>query len=120
MSEQGQGGGGRGFGPFLLGLAVGAVLGFLFAPDAGDVTRAKLTQRLRGLKGLAEEKAGELADRVVGEGTSDDPGETPPAALPSAREELERRLAEARRRRRAGKPARSAAAEVAEEDEPVA
>ena len=109
MSERGSG-----FGPFMLGLAVGAVIGFLFAPDAGDVTRAKLTKKLRGLKDLAEEKAGELAERVVGEGEG--AGEAGPEALPSAREELERRLAAARRRRRAGNPARPAA----EEDEPVA
>ncbi|MBI1967017.1 MAG: YtxH domain-containing protein [Gemmatimonadetes bacterium] len=104
MSERG-----AGFGPFLLGLTVGAVIGFLFAPDAGEVTRGKLTKKLRGLRDLAEEKVGELAE-----------GETGPAALPSAREELERRLAEARRRRRTGKPARAATEEVAEEDEPVA
>src|SRR5881409_3378238 len=86
MSERGS------LGPFVLGLAMGAVVGFLFAPEPGDATRAKLTKKLHGLKELAADKAGELMDRVAGE-----PDEEP-AALPSAREELERRLADARRR----------------------
>ena len=41
---------GSGFGPFLLGIAVGAVVGFLFAPDTGDDTRRKLGKRLRNLR----------------------------------------------------------------------
>ena len=115
MSERA---GSTGFGPFLLGLAVGAVVGFLFAPQPGEETRAKLTKKLRGLKALAEETAGELADRALGGAGEDDAAE--PEAPLSAREELERRLVEARRRRRTGKPARAAAVDVEEEDEPVA
>lgn len=115
-------GGRGGFGPFLLGLGVGAVLGFLFAPEAGSATRTKLTKKLRGLKELAAEAAGEVVDRVAGTGDED---ESEPVALaPSAREELERRLADARRRRRSGRTGRGGALPApdafAEEDEPVA
>jgi len=35
--------GGAGFGGFLLGLAVGAAIGFLFAPEAGSGSRRRLT-----------------------------------------------------------------------------
>ena len=42
--------GGSGFGAFVLGIAVGAVVGFLFAPEAGDDTRRKLGKRLRNLR----------------------------------------------------------------------
>jgi len=120
VSERAEGGRG-GFGPFLLGLGVGAVLGFLFAPEAGSATRTKLTKKLRGLKELAAEAAGEVVERVTG-GEDDEP--EPVALAPSAREELERRLAEARRRRRSGRAARGGATPTpdafAEEDEPVA
>jgi len=107
--------GGGGFGSFLLGIAVGAVAGFLFAPEAGGATRAKLGKRLRGLRDLAEDRVEELL-------AGDEPESEEPAELPSAREELERRLGEARRRRRSkgavrGETARSA---DAEDDEPVA
>ncbi len=53
MSERG-----AGFGPFLLGLGLGAVLGFLFAPEPGEASRTKLSRKLRGLRDLAAEKAG--------------------------------------------------------------
>lgn len=113
MSERG-----TGFGPFLLGIAVGAVVGMLFAPEAGEGTRRKLSRRLRDLKDLADEKADEVRGMLeqgeeeedVQEGDEDEP--------PSTREVLERRVAAARRRRR-GRPA-TAAEEHEEEDEPVA
>ena len=117
MSDQAGGGGSSGVGPFILGVAVGAAIGFLFAPEAGHATRAKVSSRLRALKELAGEKAGELVDQVV---SDEDESEEPP---PSAREELERRLGEARRRRRTGSGKalrRGTTAEVEEEDEPVA
>src|SRR5438445_437771 len=44
MSERG-----AGFGPFLLGLGLGAVLGFLFAPEPGEASRTKLSSKLREL-----------------------------------------------------------------------
>jgi gas vesicle protein len=108
---------GTGFGPFLLGIAVGAVVGMLFAPEAGEGTRRKLSRRLRDLKELADEKADDVR-RLLEEG--EETGESDDDAEPrSTREELERRLAAARRRRR-DRPAAAAADEVEEEDEPVA
>ena len=99
MSERG-----AGFGPFLLGLGLGAVLGFLFAPEPGEASRTKLSRKLRGLRDLAAEKAGELLD-------SDDEEDE----APTARVAIERRLTEAKRRRRGAK-----GASLEEEDEPVA
>ena len=120
MSERS---GGGGFGSFLLGMAVGAVAGFLFAPEAGGATRAKLGKRLRGLRDLAEDRVGDLLARAGRENEEEDEEEPEePAALPSAREELERRLGEARRRRRSKSGVRGETARSAdvEDEEPVA
>jgi gas vesicle protein len=107
MSERGAGGG-SGFGAFLLGIAVGAVAGFLFAPEAGDDTRRKLSKRLRNLRDVAEEKVDDVRGLLETEEEEEEDDST--------RERLQRRLAEARRRRRgAGAPAH-----VEEEDEPLA
>jgi hypothetical protein len=133
MSERG-----AGFGSFLLGLGIGAVLGFLFAPEPGDATRIKLTRKLRGLRDLAAEKAGELgqlleagaeSDRAEREEEPDGEGEGDHADLdePPAREAVARRLTDAKRRRRGARtdPERRTALPRAaergeEEDEPVA
>ncbi len=104
---------GSGFGPFLLGIAVGAVVGFLFAPDTGDDTRRKLGKRLRNLRDAAEEKV----DEVRGLLEAEEGEEEEEAEEPSTRERLQRRLDEARRRRRRGE---EAPAQMAEEDEPLA
>lgn len=111
MSERGSA-----LGPFLLGVAVGAALGALFAPDTGEVTRGQLKKKLRGLRDFAEDKAEELTALVAGD--EDAEGEEPEeqAEPRSARDELEHRLADARRRRRQAKRAR----DPEEEDEPVA
>jgi hypothetical protein len=130
---------GAGFGSFLLGLGIGAVLGFLFAPEPGDATRIKLTRKLRGLRDLAAEKAGELGQLLEAGAESDSPereeeeeeGEGAGAHAdldePPAREAVARRLTDAKRRRRGGRtdPERRTAlprpAEPGEEeDEPVA
>ena len=103
MSERG-----AAFGPFLLGLGLGAVLGFLFAPEPGEASRTKLSRKLRGLRDLAAEKAGELGELLD---TPDDVEED----APTARVAIERRLTEAKRRRRGAK-----GAGLEEEDEPVA
>lgn len=119
MSERG---GGGTLGPFLLGVAVGAALGALFAPDTGEVTRRQLGKKLRGLKDLAEDKADELKALVAGAGDDsdaddeDDDEDAVEAEPRSARDELEQRLAEARRRRRQASRSRDSE----EEDEPVA
>jgi gas vesicle protein len=102
---------GAGFGSFLLGLGIGAVVGFLFAPE-GEATRGKLGRHLRGLRDLAAEKAEELGDLLQG---GDDEADTP-----SARAALEQRLTEAKRRRRGTKALPARAARGTEEDEPVA
>ena len=105
MSERGSG-----FGSFLLGLGIGAVLGFLFAPEPGVATRGKLQRKLRGLRDLAAEKAGELGQLLEADDEEREP---------SSREELEQRLTDAKRRRRGAKaPGRLEAPE--EEDEPLA
>ena len=103
MSERG-----AGFGPFLLGLGLGAVLGFLFAPEPGEASRTKLSRKLRGLRDLAAEKAGDLGELL-------DAAEDEQDEAPSARVAIERRLTEAKRRRRGAKGAGGE-----EEDEPVA
>ncbi|HEV8265055.1 MAG TPA: YtxH domain-containing protein [Gemmatimonadales bacterium] len=99
---------GRGFGGFLLGVAVGAVVGFLFAPEAGEDTRRRLSKRLKNLRDTAEAKVDEV--RGLMEAEEEETDEAPR----STREELQRRLQAARRRRRAP------AAEIEEGDEPVA
>ncbi len=119
MSERSGGGGGAGVGPFLLGVAIGAALGYLFAPAPGAETRRKLSRRLQDLKEVAREETDELRALVAGEAEDGGGEDEPEDSELSAREELERRLAAARRRRRAR--AGAAAEEVApEEDEPVA
>jgi gas vesicle protein len=110
--------GGSGFGPFLLGVSIGAVLGFLFAPEPGEAARGRLGRKLRGLRQLAGDKADELSEIV---GAAVDAGAD---EAPTARASLERRLTEAKHRRRPG-TSRGAALPrppVAddEEDEPVA
>ncbi|HXE58085.1 MAG TPA: YtxH domain-containing protein [Gemmatimonadales bacterium] len=89
------------------GMLIGATLALLYAPRSGEETRRALQRRLRKLRAMAEEKVDELGERFGrrgGTGASDagdddalegddDPG-------PSARDELERRLSEARARRR--------------------
>jgi gas vesicle protein len=119
MSErEAGGGGGSGFGAFLLGIAVGAVVGFLFAPEAGDDTRRKLSKRLRNLRDVAEEKVDEVRGLLEADGDDaageEDEGEEEEG---STRERLRRRLDAARRRRRRGG---EAPAQVEEEDEPLA
>ena len=116
MSERegGSGGSGGSVGGFLLGLAVGAVLGVLFAPEEGGASRRKLSGKLQGLRALAVEKAGEVGDLVA---AAQGAGQ---AARRTAREEVRRRLEAARRRRR-GAGHITGGAEVAdEEDETLA
>jgi len=57
--------GGAGLGAFLFGVALGAALGYLFAPAPGEESRRRLSKKLRGLRDLAEEGADELRDLVA-------------------------------------------------------
>lgn len=121
----------------LVGGLVGAGLGLLLAPHSGKKTRALLGERLASLKEKAEDAFDELSEEgeallEADEDAEDaedaeDPGhaedaeepaesgsedEAPARRVPSARAELERRLARARARRHR---------ELVEEDEePVA
>ena len=107
-----------GFGSFLFGIAVGAVVGFFFAPEAGEGTRRKVGKQLRNLRELAEEKVDEVrgllaedGEEAEAEASEEEPEET--------REQLRRRLQAARRRR--NRPAvRGREGERDEEDEPLA
>jgi len=120
--------------PFLWGIAAGALLGLLFAPMSGEDLRAELGRRGRRFKDLAADKAEELeemlhervskarrgveekvdtARRAAREGRqfAHDVADAGKAAALTAREELERRLQEARESRRTPRSS---------EEEPVA
>ena len=105
----------------LLGALIGAGLALLYAPQSGEETRRGLKRRLRKVRALAEEKVDELGERLSGkhrvipepefpaDGMAMDDAEddvAPEMVAPprGAREELERRLEQARARRR-GAPA---------------
>ena len=102
------------------GAALGAGLALLYAPRSGEETRRVLQRKLWKLRAMTEEKFDELAQQFgAGKellpelddedeedlfGMSDEPPvarSRAPAGAGSAREELERRLAESRARRRA-------------------
>ncbi|MBC7848319.1 MAG: YtxH domain-containing protein [Chitinophagaceae bacterium] len=49
----------------LAGVAVGAVLGLLFAPDKGSTTRQKLTDSVKGFgQELADQAEGFISDKA--------------------------------------------------------
>jgi gas vesicle protein len=107
-----------GFGAFLFGVVLGAVAGFMFAPEGGEGTRRRVGRGLRNLKTLAEEKVGEVRGLLKEVSEDDDEDEEPEAedeaeeeAELTTREQLRRRLEAARRRRAAGRK---------EEEEPLA
>ena len=99
------------------GVTLGAGLALLYAPSSGEETRRNLQRKLWKLRAMTEEKLDEITQQFGGAKDSleglmeDDDEETEedidgpamygrgPAASP--REELERRLADARARRRA-------------------
>jgi hypothetical protein len=100
------------------GTVLGAGLALMYAPRSGEETRRGVQRRLWKLRAMTEEKFDELAQQFGGpkdslrdledEDLEDEelfePREVSSArgrpSGPSAREELERRLAEARARRR--------------------
>jgi hypothetical protein len=101
------------------GALLGAGVALLYAPTSGEDTRRNLQRKLWKLRAMTEEKLDELSQQLGGakdslgglleddedEFDSEDEGSAlygkGPAAS-SPREELERRLAEARARRRSG------------------
>lgn len=126
-----RGGSGAGVLWLLLGGAIGAGLGLLLAPHSGKKSRELLGERLKSLKASAEETLEELSEDEDPEELLEDDGEAPPAgseasgedeaepaepeprrSTPTARSELEQRLARARARRHR--------ALVEEDEEPVA
>ncbi len=101
--------------PLLIGLALGLGAGLLFAPRSGEETRRLLQKRLRKLRASTGATLGDLSERIhdgvdafrSGEWPGDGDDGAPDEAegedarpVSSAREELERRLAVARTRRR--------------------
>lgn len=98
------------------GAVLGAGLALLYAPRSGDETRRSLQRTLWKLRAMTEEKLDEIAEQFGGgradledleeeeeeefamEASEDAQGVRPPS--PTARQELERRLTEARARRR--------------------
>jgi hypothetical protein len=99
------------------GTLLGAGLALLYAPSSGEETRRNLQRKLWKLRAMTEEKLDEITQQFGGAKESfrgmlddeeeeelEDEGEAQPfpgrGARPSPREELERRLAEARARRR--------------------
>ena len=132
------GGGVAGLGWFLAGAAVGAMLGVLFAPRSGRETRELIGDRLEDFRDRAEERLEDLGDDIasgvakakaqvgekltaVGEEVSEKVSKVrrrvgdfiaPDEDLGAARNDLERRLAQARARRQADRDAA--------EEEPVA
>jgi gas vesicle protein len=96
---------------------LGAAVALLYAPSSGEETRRNLQRKLWKLRAMTEEKLDELTQQLGGakdtlDGLMDDEDEDldedgevrevfgrSPASSP--REELERRLADARARRRA-------------------
>ena len=126
-----RGGSGSGVLWLLLGGAIGAGLGLLLAPHSGKKSRELLGERLKSLKASAEETLEELSEEedeeelleaddelpdagaeAAGEAEDDQAVPEPRRSTPTARTELEQRLARARARRHR--------ALVEEDEEPVA
>jgi gas vesicle protein len=98
------------------GALLGAGLALLYAPRSGEETRRHLQRKLWKFRAMTEEKLDELAQQFSGGKAEledvidedDDFDDEPVSELRarasggSARDELERRLAEARARRRSG------------------
>lgn len=72
-----------GIGTFLLGLAVGAGLALLFAPESGEATRRRISRKVKQARDAAEDAVGEVTDRV---------GDT----FEAARQRVEEKIDEAR------------------------
>jgi gas vesicle protein len=99
------------------GALLGAGVALLYAPSSGEETRRNLQRKLWKLRAMTEEKLDEISQQFGGakdslhemlEDEEDDemeegtegPGRYTRNTPPSPREELERRLADARARRR--------------------
>lgn len=99
------------------GALLGAGVALIYAPSSGEETRRNLQRKLWKLRAMTEEKLDEITQQFGGakeslegmldedeedeEGVREDNGLHGRSSRPSPREELERRLADARARRRA-------------------
>jgi gas vesicle protein len=61
-----------GLGSFVVGVAVGVTLGLLFAREDGEAFRGKVARRLRALRELAAERAGDLGAMVIDAGAAEE------------------------------------------------
>jgi gas vesicle protein len=130
----------NGIGSFLLGALLGAGAALLFAPRTGQETRDVLRTKGRQLRSKAEETAGELHERLEGgyvkarakveerfDRARQSIGDTREgareavaagkAAVHSARDELEKRLSEAREAKKRGAAGGEDVAQEEEEEE---
>ncbi len=53
-------------GEFLMGMSVGAAIGMLFAPRAGDKTRAQISEAATHGAGYVKDRSVTLSDAVIG------------------------------------------------------
>jgi hypothetical protein len=97
------------------GALLGAGLALLYAPRSGEETRRLVQRRLWKLRAMTEEKLDEFTQQLGGRGRREEPHEDEADELDpesygngpgrtsggTARQDLERRLTEARSRRRA-------------------
>lgn len=118
---------------FLIGALLGVGAGLLFAPQSGERTRRDLAKRARRLRDEAEDRLEEFGDELESRGRrikgavedwADDVAEEVREGkraiarkADSARDELERRLAEARARRRAAVAAEGVADDDLDDDD---
>lgn len=79
---------GSGVVPFLAGLAIGAGVALLYAPQSGEITRRDLAKRGRRAKVRAQEMAEDLRDRA--EDTFDDARSRVEDRIDSARDAVSR------------------------------
>lgn len=94
---------GSGATSFLVGLAVGAGIALLFAPQSGEETRRQLKRRARRAAAVARETAGDLSENVVDR--YEQAKRTVEDRLDSARQALEIRKHQAAEAFRAGREA---------------
>jgi gas vesicle protein len=64
MTDEMEGGGGNGFGWFLVGLGIGAAIGVLYAPKAGTETRDDLAESARERTEYLKQKSKAAAAQV--------------------------------------------------------
>jgi gas vesicle protein len=97
------------FGSFLIGIALGAGLALLMAPDSGNETRRRLRRSARKVKRAAREKAEELSDAVTDR--YEHARRTVEDKLEAARSAIELKRRQAERAMKAGRQAAQQARE---------